>query len=121
MTDVAQFPVLHTQAATVVRNTSRPVLLVGFQHQGNLGLGYLASTLRQHGYTVIICDIEAPPAQIVATALQSKPMIIGFSLIFQFYVRRFADLARYLRESGVDCHFTIGGHFPSLSYSIPWN
>ena len=116
MTNVAQFPVLHTQAATVVRNTSRPVLLVGFQHQGNLGLGYLASTLRQHGYNVIICDIEAPPDQIVATAVQSNPMIIGFSLIFQFYILQYKQIIGMLREAGIDCHFTMGGHFPSLSH-----
>ncbi len=116
MTHVSQFPVLHTQAATVVRNTSRPILLVGFQHQGNLGLGYLASTLRQHGYTVIICDIEAPPDQIVAIALQSNPMIVGFSLIFQFYILQYKQIIGMLREAGVDCHFTMGGHFPSLSH-----
>src|SRR5919112_60732 len=42
-------------------------------------------------------------------------VVEGFSLIFQFYVHRFEALARYLRANGVDCHFTIGGHFPSLS------
>ena len=116
MPDVSQFPVLHTRAATVLRNTSRPIILVGFQHQGNLGLGYLASTLRQHGYSVVICDIEAPPDQIVATAMQSNPMIIGFSLIFQFYILQYQRIIGMLREAGVQCHFTMGGHFPSLSH-----
>ena len=32
------------------RDTSRPIMLVGFQHQGNLGLGYLTSVLRKYGY-----------------------------------------------------------------------
>ena len=98
------------------RNTARPVMLVGFQHQGNLGLGYLASTLRERGYTLITCDFEADPQEIVKTALQHGPMIIGFSLIFQFYVTQFGDLIRKLRDAGVRCHFTMGGHFPSLSY-----
>jgi radical SAM superfamily enzyme YgiQ (UPF0313 family) len=26
------------------------------------------------------------------------------------------ELARYLRENGVDCHFTVGGHYPSLRF-----
>ena len=116
MPDVSPFPVIHTQAATRLRNTARPILLVGFQHQGNLGLGYLASTLRQHGYSVIICDIEAPPAEIVATAVKSNPMIIGFSLIFQFYILQYQRIVSMLREAGVGCHFTMGGHFPSLSH-----
>jgi anaerobic magnesium-protoporphyrin IX monomethyl ester cyclase len=100
----------------IVRDTSRPVLLVGFQHQGNLGLGYLASTLREHGYTVAICDIEAPVAEIVATAERLQPMIVGFSLIFQFYIRQYGEIVRRLRAAGIMGHFTMGGHFPSLSH-----
>lgn len=99
-----------------VRNTSRPVLLVGFQHQGNLGLGYLASTLREHGYKVVICDIEAPVDEIVAKAVALRPMIVGFSLIFQFYIRQYGVIVERLRRAGVACHFTMGGHFPSLSH-----
>lgn len=66
----------NARRTAMVRDTSRPVLLVGFQHQGNLGLGYLASTLRQHGYAVTICDIEAPVADIVTTAQRLQPMIV---------------------------------------------
>jgi len=98
------------------RDTSRPVLLVGFQHQGNLGLGYLASTLREHGYTVVICDIESPVDEIVATAERLRPMIVGFSLIFQFYIRQYRMIVERLRRVGITCHFTMGGHFPSLSH-----
>jgi anaerobic magnesium-protoporphyrin IX monomethyl ester cyclase len=109
--------ILQAEAARVEdRNTAKPVLLVGFQHQGNLGLGYLASTLRQKGYKVVTCDFEAEPEQIIETALEIQPMIIGFSLIFQFYVTKFGSLIRNLRTAGVHCHFTMGGHFPSLSY-----
>ncbi|HTQ57901.1 MAG TPA: radical SAM protein [Bryobacteraceae bacterium] len=97
------------------RNTSRPVLLIGFQHQGNLGLGYLASTLRERGYTVVTCDFEATAESIVQIARESRPIIIGFSLIFQFYLPAFASLIRKLRHADVNCHFTMGGHFPSLS------
>ena len=81
-------------------NTDKTILLIGFQHQGNLGLGYLASTLREHGYSVVTCDFEAEPAAIVATAARTEPIIIGFSLIFQFYIERFAALIRTLREIG---------------------
>jgi radical SAM superfamily enzyme YgiQ (UPF0313 family) len=99
------------------RNITRPVLLIGFQHQGNLGLGYLASTLQQHGYSVVTCDVEADQELLVKTARQVEPIIVGFSLIFQFYITQFASLIRRLRDTGVHCHFTMGGHFPSLSAS----
>jgi radical SAM superfamily enzyme YgiQ (UPF0313 family) len=91
-------------------------MLVGFQHQGNLGLGYLTSVLRQCGYTVCVVDIEQEPDEIVKTAQQINPVLIGFSLIFQFYVSGYGELVRCLRAGGLQCHLTMGGHFPSLSY-----
>jgi anaerobic magnesium-protoporphyrin IX monomethyl ester cyclase len=99
-----------------LRDTSSPVMLIGFQEQANLGLGYLAAALRQHGYQVAVFDFEQDREEIRAAAKALDPLLIGFSLIFQFYVERFAELTRYLRENGVTCHFTIGGHFPSLSF-----
>lgn len=97
------------------RDISRPVLLVGFLHQGNLGLGYLSATLKQFGYRVEVLDFEEDTDTLVAKALAMQPMLVGFSLIFQFYVRRFDALASAMRDAGLQCHFTIGGHFPSLS------
>ncbi|MGZ8425275.1 MAG: cobalamin B12-binding domain-containing protein, partial [Candidatus Binatia bacterium] len=98
------------------RDRSRPVMLVGFQNQGNLGLGYLAAVLRRHGYAVQVVDIEQEPEAIARMAREIDPVLIGFSLIFQFYIDRYARLLALLRAHGVACHFTIGGHFPSLSY-----
>lgn len=95
---------------------SRPVMLIGYQKQGNLGLGYLAATLRQGGHRVEIFDFERDREEILAAVKNLDPMLIGFSLIFQFYIRRFGALIRYLRDHGIGCHFTIGGHYPTLSY-----
>ena len=97
------------------RDTSRAVALIGFKQQGNLGLGYLAATLERFGYPVEILDFEDPAEVILATIRHIDPVLVGFSLIFQFYIDRFEALARYLRSNGVDSHLTIGGHFPSLS------
>jgi len=95
---------------------STSVMLVGFQNQGNLGLGYLASTLRQHGYSVAVFDIETTPEALLEAALRIRPVLIGFSLIFQFYIREYRVIIDLLRDNGIGCHFTMGGHFPSLSY-----
>ena len=94
----------------------RPVILVGFQNQGNLGLGYLAAVLRRHGYAVHVIDIEQDPEEILRIATEQNPILMGFSLIFQFFIDRYAALLYLLRQNGIDCHFTMGGHFPSLSY-----
>jgi anaerobic magnesium-protoporphyrin IX monomethyl ester cyclase len=99
------------------RDTSRPILLIGFLHQENLGLGYLSAMLRRYGYKVVVLDFEADAQDILRVARACNPLIVGLSLIFQFYLPRFASLVSTLREGGVDCHFTIGGHFPSLSFS----
>src|ERR1041385_8163291 len=109
--------IFHGSAAVArERDTSRPVMLIGFQHQGNLGLGYLAAVLRQNGYSVQVVDIEQEPEDILKLALEIKPILIGFSLIFQFFIDRYAILVQAMRALGIDCHFTMGGHFPSLSY-----
>jgi anaerobic magnesium-protoporphyrin IX monomethyl ester cyclase len=97
------------------RDASRTVALVGFENQGNLGLGYLAATLNAVGYHVEVIDFEAPHDDVLETIRRLDPVVVGFSLIFQFYLHRFEELAGYLRAGGVTCHFTIGGHFPSLS------
>ena len=98
------------------RDMSRPIMLVGFLHMGNLGLGYLTSVLRQYGYSVHVVDIEQAPEEIVKIAREINPVLIGFSLIFQFFIERYGGLVRALRDEGINCHFTMGGHFPSLSY-----
>ena len=37
------------------------VLLVGYQDQGNLGMGYLASVLDEHGHSVEMIDVRDGP------------------------------------------------------------
>jgi methylmalonyl-CoA mutase cobalamin-binding subunit len=98
------------------RDTSRPVVLIGFQQMENLGLGYLTSTLRAFGYEVLVFDFEQDPKEILKVVRARDPFLVGLSLIFQLYVPQFRSLVSYLRDNSVDCHFTIGGHFPSLSY-----
>jgi radical SAM superfamily enzyme YgiQ (UPF0313 family) len=95
---------------------TKPVVLIGFQKQGNLGIGYLASTLMHRGYRVTVLDFEDPSEKILTIIEAEDPVVVGFSLIFQFYLPRFRALMQYLRDHGVHCHFTIGGHFPSLSH-----
>ncbi len=92
------------------------VVLIGFQENGNLGLGYLASMLRAHNYQIEIIDFEREPLEIFNRIKELNPIIVGFSLIFQLYIDRFERLISYLRRHGVKAHFTMGGHFPTLSY-----
>lgn len=105
---------LAAELARNPRRTDRPVLLVGFLDQGNLGIGYLTTTLEAFGWRVIVADVEADPREILRLVEAERPILIGFSLIFQFYIRRYREVIRRLRAAGVDAHLTMGGHFPSL-------
>lgn len=92
----------------------KTVTLIGFQDQGNLGIGYLAGVLDQHGFAVQILEFRQGPERILEAAKSSDPLLVGFSLIFQFYLPQFAELAAYLRRHGINAHFSVGGHYPSL-------
>ena len=68
-------------ASGVARIASVPtIVLIGFQSMGNLGLGYLAASLRQSGYDVRVLDIELPEAELVSAVRDAQPMLVGFSL-----------------------------------------
>jgi radical SAM superfamily enzyme YgiQ (UPF0313 family) len=108
--------ILDSTPPAEARDTSRAVMLIGFQRHSNLGIGYLAANLQRSGYHVEVFDFEADREQILEAAKTLDPVLIGFSLIFQSYISWFGSLIGYLREQGVTCHFTMGGHFPSLSY-----
>ena len=92
------------------------VVLIGYQDQGNLGMGYLAATLREHGRTVEMIDIRDGGSRISARLRTRQPLVVGFSLIFQFFLPGFRRLAVELRKAGITSHFTIGGHYPSLCH-----
>jgi anaerobic magnesium-protoporphyrin IX monomethyl ester cyclase len=92
------------------------VVLIGYQDQGNLGMGYLAAVLQRQGRTVEMVDVRDGPAKIAARLVTRQPLVVGFSLIFQFFLPRFRSVATALRAVGVKSHFTIGGHYPSLCH-----
>jgi anaerobic magnesium-protoporphyrin IX monomethyl ester cyclase len=97
------------------------VVLVGYQDQGNLGMGYLAAALQQHGYTVELCEVRDGPERIEARVRHAQPTVVGFSLIFQFFLPQFRRVAMHLRSAGIDSHFTMGGHYASLCHEDALN
>jgi anaerobic magnesium-protoporphyrin IX monomethyl ester cyclase len=92
------------------------VVLIGYQDQGNLGMGYLAAVLQQHGHTVEMVDVRDEPVEIAARLSGRQPLVVGFSLIFQAFLPQFRRVASHLRFAGINSHFTIGGHFASLCH-----
>ena len=93
------------------------VLFVSFQEQDNLGVGYIASLLLQNGYDIKIVDFKLGKERILKEMQELDPIVVGFSLIFQYHLYDFAELMDYLRTHGITSHFCIGGHYPSLRHN----
>jgi anaerobic magnesium-protoporphyrin IX monomethyl ester cyclase len=96
-------------------NRPARILLVGFQEQDNLGLRYLASSLREAGHHIRIESFGTEAGPLLGVARQWNPDIIGFSMIFQFMAPDFALIINALRADGVRAHFTMGGHYASFA------
>lgn len=79
-------------------------------------MGYLAAVLQEQGRTVEMIDIREDAASIAARLASRPPLVVGFSLIFQYFLPQYLQLAKMLRESGISSHFTMGGHYPSLCH-----
>lgn len=95
----------------------RDVLLLGYEDEENLGLRYITAYLKKNCVSVGIIPLQDMDNDILLdTILQADPRIIGFSMIFQRMLPDFSDLISYLRLNGVKCHFTMGGHFPTIEY-----
>jgi anaerobic magnesium-protoporphyrin IX monomethyl ester cyclase len=92
------------------------VALIGYQDQGNLGMGYLSAVLQQRGHIVHMIDVRDGPDKIAERLAARPPAVVGFSLIFQVFLPQFRRVAARLRAAGVASHFTIGGHFASLCH-----
>jgi radical SAM superfamily enzyme YgiQ (UPF0313 family) len=95
---------------------SQPIVLIAFTEQDNLGVGYIGSILHQNHYLVRILDFRLGPQKILEHLNNLKPAVVGFSIIFQHFINDFREMIRFLRKNGITCHFSAGGHYPSLRY-----
>ncbi len=101
----------------MVESLKCDVLLVGYEEWENLGLRYLASYLADHDVAVEIQPYAPHMNGAVLKRIRERaPDVVGFSMIFQRMLGEFSALVRFLRESGVTAHFTVGGHFPTVAY-----
>jgi anaerobic magnesium-protoporphyrin IX monomethyl ester cyclase len=95
---------------------SQTVIFIAHKEYDNLGLGYMASLLSVEGFAVRVIDISKSKKSILSIVKKLNPVLIGYSVIFQYNFRLFIDLSQFLRNEGIGCHFTAGGHYASLKY-----
>lgn len=94
--------------------TSKSVVFVAFEQHENLGVRYMSAVLSEAGYDVRIIDFRNDKKDILEKLVVCNPLLVGFSIIFEDCIYKFSELIGYLRNAGIQCHFTTGGHFPSL-------
>jgi anaerobic magnesium-protoporphyrin IX monomethyl ester cyclase len=92
------------------------VVFIAQMDYDNLGIGYLAALLKESGYKTRIISAGDNRKKILRKLKSINPLLVGFSIIYQYNIDLFADLISYLRSTGVNCHFTAGGHYASLKY-----
>jgi anaerobic magnesium-protoporphyrin IX monomethyl ester cyclase len=93
-----------------------PVVFIVKKEYYNIGIGYMAAVLRQEGFETEIIDSGTERTKILKQLRSLKPVIVGFSVIYQYHIDKFIKLIRFLRKGGITCHFTAGGHYASLKY-----
>jgi hypothetical protein len=54
--------------------TGLDIALIGYQDQGNLGMGYLAATAQRQGYSVELFDVREGAKQIAARLAGRSPV-----------------------------------------------
>jgi anaerobic magnesium-protoporphyrin IX monomethyl ester cyclase len=102
-------------AASATGNTPR-VLLVGYEDRENLGLRYLLAAVRRAGFDGEIIRMTRADPELVERIVSRRPTLVGLSLIFQYMAPQFGTLVSALRRARLECHITMGGHFPSFDY-----
>jgi radical SAM superfamily enzyme YgiQ (UPF0313 family) len=95
---------------------TKTVVFIAFLEQDNLGVGYNAAVLLQNNIDIKILDFRLGKDKILGLIHDINPIVVGFSIIFQYHIYEFKKLIDCLRSGGVKCHFTAGGHYPSLRH-----
>jgi anaerobic magnesium-protoporphyrin IX monomethyl ester cyclase len=94
----------------------QPVVFIAFEQAENLGIGYMAAVLAKAGYKTRVIDFRYKNEEILKLLVKHNPILVGFSVIFQYHIGSFRELVDTLRSNGIRCHFTAGGHYASLRY-----
>ena len=83
-----------------------------------LGLGYLASMLREVGYQVTILDARLQKLDVMQTAelaIAYHPKAIGVNLNFQYLAPVTLEMLQALRKRKFNGHITLGGLYASVA------
>jgi (2R)-ethylmalonyl-CoA mutase len=78
------------------------------------GAEQIAVAARDAGMEVVYSGIRLTPEQIVASARDEDPDVIGLSILSGSHLQLVPDVVRRLREEGVDAPVVVGGIIPEV-------
>jgi (2R)-ethylmalonyl-CoA mutase len=82
------------------------------------GAEQIAVAARDAGMEVVYSGIRLTPAQIVASARDEDPDVIGLSILSGSHMELVPDIVRSLREEGVDAPVIVGGIIPDDDQAV---
>ena len=103
----------------------RHIVFIASKEYDNLGIGYMSAILSAAGYKTSVVGFKENKNEILRILKSHNPLIVGFSVIFQYHIEYFIKLIEFLRSEGINSHFTAGGHYASLKHEelfdfVPW-
>ena len=95
------------------------VVLIGPEIEENLGIRYIAASLRQAGIpaTILPFDHIGQLAELRDRAIGLDADLVALSLAFQWRANDVLALAMALRDAGYRGHITAGGHFATFCWA----
>lgn len=90
------------------------VVFIGGAEYDNLGIGYMAAMLSKYGIETILVDFRKRKTEILKIIRNINPPVVGFSILFLNHIDEFRNIVDYLRDEGIETHFTAGGHYASI-------
>lgn len=84
-----------------------------------LGLGYLASVLRERSIKVVVVDARLMGLDVMQTVelvMAYRPRALGINLNFQYLAPSTAEITHALRERRLSSHITLGGLYASVAH-----
>ncbi len=93
------------------------IALVGAECEENLSLRYIRGTLEKNKFSVrqIVFNDKYDSDAAAASLASSNATLAGFSMVFTYRAREFADLAILSRKKGYSGHICAGGHFAAFN------
>lgn len=106
-----------------IKNLELNPLLNGFinRYRENLGIACLAAYLRQHDIStkIINSNIENKTnKEIEDEIIREKPVLVGFSLIYELHLYNSLEIIFNLRQRGYTGHIALGGSYASFIYEF---